>query len=328
MIKKYFKDKFKLILLFILFLLIFVIVFWLYNLPMEAVLYGALLCSVMGVIVIINDYVKFRKKHIELTRLMNCINISIDELPISKNSIESHYEILIKKLFEYNRSLISTGDIEKTEMIDFYTLWVHQIKTPIAAMSLLLQESEGEEKKKLLQELFKIERYVEMVLQYLRLGSLSGDLKLERYGLEEIVKQAIKKYASMFIHKKIKLEINNFDIKVLSDEKWLTFVIEQLISNALKYTNEGSIKIYIEKEKILVIEDTGIGISEEDLPRVFEKGFTGFNGRMDKKATGLGLYLTRKILDKLNHKIEITSREGVGSKVSIYLDNVEFVAYS
>ena len=147
-------------------------------------------------------------------------------------------------------------------------------------------------------ELFKIEQYVEMVLSYLRMEEMSSDLAFEEYQLDDIVRQAVRKYSQMFILKRIRLDFQPLQRAVLTDEKWLVFVVEQILSNALKYTKEGSISIYLTtyREKLmLAIRDTGIGISREDLPRVFEKGFTGYNGRADKKSTGIGLYLCKRL---------------------------------
>ena len=158
-----------------------------------------------------------------------------------------------------------------------------------------------------------------MVLSYIRLGSNENDFVIKEYDLDNIVRQAIRKYAPLFIRKKINLDFQPTTYKVLTDEKWLVFVIEQLLSNAIKYTNKGKISIYPLENKKLVIEDTGIGISKEDIPRIFDKGFTGYNGRTDKKATGLGLYLCKNILDKLSHKISIESEVGVKTKVILDL---------
>ena len=203
--------------------------------------------------------------------------------------------------------------------MDYYTLWTHQIKTPIAAMRLLLQEEEthtGE----LEQELFKIEQYADMALQYQRLESLSSDWQLESCSLDGILRQALKKMATPFIRRRISLEFDGTGATVLTDEKWLTFVVEQLLSNALKYTPPGGrITLYLEADKTLVVEDNGIGIRAEDIPRIFERGFTGFNGRMDKKSTGIGLYLCRRILSRLSHTIAIESRPGEGTRVRVGL---------
>lgn len=323
MLIEYLKDKLRPIALFIIFTLIFAVVFFLYSLPLSAVLYGGLLCLLLTFFIFIYDYLHYCKKHNELCRLKKGIINFVDELPQPQSIFEKDYTQLIYEFDDQFRSMISQNDTAKTEMIDFYTLWVHQIKTPISAMSVLLQENTSEQNTQLLQELFKIERYTELVLGYLRIEDISSDLILCKCNLECIVKQAVKKYAAMFVRKKIKLELCNLDTNVLTDEKWLIFVVEQILSNSLKYTKQGSIKIYSEEDKILVIEDTGIGIASEDIYRVFQKGFTGFNGRMDKKSTGLGLYLCKKILDKLNHKISILSVYGKGTIVKIDLHEVE-----
>ncbi len=168
-------------------------------------------------------------------------------------------------------------------------------------------------------ELLKIEQYVEMVLSYLRLDSDSTDYVLRDCQLDEILRQAVRKLAKMFILKKITLDFQETGKTVLTDGKWLAFVVEQVLSNALKYTPEGgTIRIYGDGDTV-VISDSGIGIQPEDLPRVFEKGFTGYNGRTERKSTGIGLYLCRQVLQRLCHGITITSRPGQGTLVRLDL---------
>lgn len=203
--------------------------------------------------------------------------------------------------------------------MDYYTTWVHQIKTPISVMRMNLQGEDTEEHRELLAELFRVEQYVEMALNWMRLGSDSKDFLFREYALDGIIRQAIRKYAPQFIRRRIRLVYEPAEGKVLTDEKWLLFIIEQLLSNAVKYTQQGSVSIRVVPEKVLEIEDTGIGIAPEDVPRIFEKGFTGYNGRADKKSTGLGLYLCRLTAEKLSHKISVESQVGVGTKVSIDL---------
>ena len=205
------------------------------------------------------------------------------------------------------------------ELVEYYTVWAHQIKTPIAAMRLLLQDADTDEQRALLEQVQSVEQYVEMVLGYLRLESPSSDYVIRNYALDDIVRQAVRKYASQFIRRRLRLEYTPLNVSVITDEKWLLFVIEQVLSNALKYTRSGSVSIMLEAPKTLCIRDTGIGIASEDLPRVFEKGFTGCNGRTDKRATGIGLYLCRRILEKLGHTIAITSTVGEGTTVRICL---------
>lgn len=297
-------------------------------------------------------------------------------LPSPTRFSERQYREIINLLLEERRKMLFKANLKETEMSDYYTLWAHQIKTPIAAMKLLLQNEKSPEAPELrnesdnstelaggipaeknyaeknpasrspsvenpadsyrsdlypagfspavpyalTKELFKIEQYVEMVLYYLRLDSMSSDFLFKQYELRNIVNQAVKKHALLFINSRLSFNIGEFSGKVVTDEKWLSFVIEQVISNALKYTVRGSISIDAEttpEKMILIIEDTGIGIRPEDLPRIFERGFTGYNGRLDKKSTGIGLYLCKQIIDKLSHTIEVTSEVGKGTKVCI-----------
>ena len=318
-IRGYIKQNIKVLLLFIVFALVFCIVFSLYDLEIEAIYYSVMLCTFIGLIYICINFINYYKKHIQLYKLQNEISISLENLPSPKTLMEEDYTNLILNLNKEYKNYISKSDIAKSDMIDYYTMWVHQIKTPISAMKLLIQTSESEISSDLSSELFKIEQYVEMVLSYIRLGSNENDFVIKEYDLDNIVRQAIRKYAPLFIRKKINLDFQPTTYKVLTDEKWLVFVIEQLLSNAIKYTNKGKISIYPLEDKKLVIEDTGIGISQEDIPRIFDKGFTGYNGRTDKKATGLGLYLCKNILDKLSHKISIESEVGVKTKVILDL---------
>ncbi len=321
-IPAYLKSHLMVILAFLLFSATFLTVYFLYNITLEPVLFSMELVVTMALIFGVIDFLKYHKMHKLLCVLMSCITTEVDKLPHAKSIIESDYQNLIKSLCKERINLILQTDKKQTEMEDYFTLWVHQIKTPISAMRLLLQEETNEQKEVLIQELFKIEQYVEMVLSYLRLDSMSADLILKEYSLSDLVRQAVKKYSIIFIHKKIVLNLEEIDCSVLTDEKWLVFVLEQILSNSLKYTNEGGgINIYMSKtaQKTLIIEDTGIGIRQEDIPRIFDKGFTGYNGRMDKKSTGIGLYLSKQVLNKLSHSITVVSEVGAGTKISIDL---------
>ena len=159
-----------------------------------------------------------------------------------------------------------------------------------------------------------------MVLCYLRLDSNSSDYVIREYDIDGIVRQGIKKFASQFIRKKIKLDYRPSDLKVVTDEKWLLFVIEQVLSNSLKYTKQGSISVFVNNNQELCIKDTGIGIAPEDLPRIFENGYTGYNGRNDKKASGIGLYLCKRICKNLGHEITASSVLGEGTTIKINLN--------
>lgn len=310
------------ILLFLLFGAICAAVLFLYRLPMEAIGYAFALCLVIGVIAVLVDASAYRKKVQKLLEQQEAVKNGTEELPSATDSLEEAYQELIYLAQEERRERTAQLMREKKDITDYFTLWAHQIKTPIAAMRLLFQqETENieqfyEQRKECEGELFKIEQYVEMVLQYLRLNSSVNDFVLQEYSLDSIIRQAIHKYAPMFIRKKLALHYETITTKVVTDEKWMVFVVEQIFSNAIKYTVEGSISIYMEGGN-LVIADTGIGILPEDLPRVFEKGYTGYNGRNDKKASGIGLYLCKQILEKLGHKVYVTSEPGKGTKMKL-----------
>jgi hypothetical protein len=256
-------------------------------------------------------------RYVTLDNIRKEILYSLENMPSCDNLIEQTYTELLKTIQQDSLDYKNLTERTQLDTLDYYTTWVHQIKTPIFAMRLLLQTEQSPNTKALQNELFKVEQYVDMVLSYLRIDSKSTDFVIKSYSLDSIVKGAIKKYAKPLILKKVSIQLDDISSNVLTDEKWLSFVIEQILSNALKYTHTGgSIHIYAVGGR-LYVQDDGIGISTEDLPRVFEKGFTGCNGRLESKSTGIGLYLCKKVLTKLNHTIEIQSRVDVGTTVSI-----------
>ncbi len=231
---------------------------------------------------------------------------------------EEDYTAILRFVLREYRTAAAAFQQEKQDAVDYYTTWVHQVKTPIAAMKLILQAEDTEEHRQLLAELFRMEQYVEMVLMYLWLDSESNDLVFERHSLDDIIRQAVHKYAHEFVRRKLSFTCEPTDLQVLTDEKWLLFILEQVLSNALKYTQSDGIVIEVSEDAVLTVRDTGIGIAAEDLPRIFEKGYTGYNGRADKKSTGLGLYLCRRTAAMLGHRIWAESEAGAGT--AIFLD--------
>lgn len=300
---------------------------YLYDIPFEKTRYIAEFSGAGVFLCLLVDILKYAERWKELKR---CIATS-DTYPgmfyTVPGDLEALYRSMIAKMRQEKEELIFEDQKRYTEMMDYYGMWAHQIKTPIAAMRILVQSGmdreENEENQKLFRqlqmELFKTEQYVEMVLSYLKIGDIAKDMVLECCDLGKVVRQAVKKYSKLFILQKLSLEMGEIAEIVLTDEKWLSFVVEQILSNALKYTKSGSVSIYLEQEGVLVIKDTGIGISAEDLPRIMEKGYTGYNGRIDKRSTGIGLYLCKKVMDKLHHQLRIDSEDGKGTKVVLDL---------
>lgn len=319
MLLSYVKSRKKGIFVIMVSLGIYISVFFLYGMPLEPIGYAAALTFLFIISIAVFDILSFVRRHKILKKLQNSITLSDYMFPKPKDMIEEDYQQLIKILDKARSDVINEKEQTYHDMVDYYTIWAHQIKTPIAAMRLILQSGGDNGSNELQEQLFKIEHYVEMVLQYLRTESMNADLVLTKVQLDNIIKNAVKQYAKIFIRKKIKLNYSGVNYEVLTDEKWLTFVVKQILSNALKYTNSGEISIYMDPEMsdTLVIEDTGIGIEQEDLPRIFEKGFTGYNGRLNHKSTGIGLYLCKRILDRLAHTIKVSSEAGRGTRVMI-----------
>ena len=298
---------------------IFAVVLYLYRMPVEAVGYAAALCASVLLLWAVIRFILWRRRVIRLEEMQGRAALTLDQLPEPEGLEAEAYQELLRELDELRRQVSSDADAREREAVDYYTMWVHQIKTPIAAMGLLLQGDDTERGRELRSELFRIEQYVELVLSYLRLGSDASDYVIREQELDAILRQAVRKYAPLFIRGKVSLELSPTGLRVLTDEKWLQLVVEQVLSNAVKYAPGGQVRIYA-RDTRLIVEDTGVGIAREDLPRIFERGFTGCNGRMDKRATGIGLYLCREICRRLGHTITAESEVGRGTRIIIGLD--------
>lgn len=307
------------ILLFAVCVLIFAVSFILYHIPVQAVVYPTLLCLLCAVFFLAIGFSRYRKKHERLNTVKRLTAAMMDTLPEAEDIIDSDYAEIIENLRTELLQLDTESSARYSEMTDYYTVWAHQIKTPIASMKLKLQSEDSPLSRQLSSDLFRIEQYAEMVLAFLRLESTSSDYVFREHDIDGIIRQSVKKFASDFIGRKLKLEFIPTELKIITDEKWFSFVLEQILSNALKYTREGGIRIYAEEKK-LYISDTGMGIAPEDLPRIFEKGYTGFNGRLDKSASGLGLYLCRRICKNLGIGISVDSVPDKGTCVCLDLE--------
>ena len=321
--KQYLKQRRRGIAMALLFGVLFVITFILYRLPVKAVLYPMGLCAVFSMIFIFFDFRRVKHKHEVLSSITTMTDARTGVMPAVDGVEDADYQEIIRRMSDEHTLYRTEMNRKYADMIDYYTVWGHQIKTPIASMRLHLQNEDTPLSRKISTDLFRVEQYVEMVLTYLRMDSESTDYVIREYDLDDIVRQTVKKFAGEFIDRKLRLVYEPLNTSVITDEKWLSFVIEQVLSNALKYTPSGSITISLEPEKKLCIRDTGIGISPEDLPRIFENGYTGYNGRTDKKASGLGLYLCKRICANLGHSIQAESKVDAGTVMIIDLAQVK-----
>lgn len=308
----------------------------------QDVVYAAMLDAILLLITVLVGFFRYSSK---VKALSNALKRPVEEqaqLPEATDDVEILYHRLLENQSIARSESESSAAVRQSQMRDYYSMWVHQIKTPISAMKLLL-EAEREELGQLMcdeeqqaafkelsdnldsfeDELFRIEEYVGMALQYQRVSSTENDFVLEKVSVDGIIRDTIKKYAKIMIRRHIGINYSGTKKQVYTDEKWLAFILEQVLSNAIKYTPKGFVTIETAEEKdrfFITIKDTGIGIKAEDLPRVFEKGYTGYNGHADKKATGIGLYLCRQMADKLGHTIRMESELGKGTKVWIGFD--------
>ena len=307
---------------------VFAVVIYLYRAPMETALYGAAICAVMTAGLGAADFVRARHRHETLMLAVKNPEAMPESLPEPEGFIEADYTAAVKALRQENAALRASYTMAREEADDYYVLWTHQIKTPISAMHLVLQSGElGEaERRELTAELFSVEQYVELAMNYQRLSGDGSDLVIAECPLDEVVRRAVRKYARQFIRRGLSLDFVPTEYTVLTDDKWLQFVIEQVLTNALKYTREGGISIYMASPGVLTVADTGIGIAPEDLPRIFQRGFTGYNGRGDKKSTGIGLYLCRRVMGMLGHTISAESQPGNGTKILLGLRHDERAA--
>lgn len=321
--REYIRSRLGIFVLWILCCGVFAAVFSGYSLPIEAVLYAAGISFLFEAAFVIFDAIRYARRVRELKKCAEEILISVDGLPSANDAAGRLYIDMILRLFAEKSKIQAESAVRAADLSDYYTAWAHQIKTPIAAARLLLQSGDCDEEE-LSEQLRKIEEYTEMAMCYARLSSESADFVIREYSADELVRKTARKFSSQFIRKELALNIKPIEVTVVSDEKWLCFVIGQIISNALKYTNSGGVEIYSEG-MTLCIKDTGIGISAEDLPRIFEKGYTGLNGRIDDKASGIGLYLCDKICKKLGHGISAESgKNGTTIKLDLSRGNIVF----
>lgn len=303
---------------FILFACLILVCQLLLGMPLKILWYPYALCILIGLVFLVIGYRRQRRTIEELGRITGLPAELIDDLPNPLSPEAAAYQRIIRALCDENVQRQAELNQSYHDMIEYYTAWAHQIKTPIAAMKLSFQNEDSALARQSLNELKRIEQYVDMVLTFLKLDAGDIDFVIREHSLDDIIRPVIRSFAGEFINRKLRLEYDPIEYTVLTDDKWLAFIIEQVVSNALKYTRSGTIRIYMVGAS-LCISDTGIGIEAADLPRIFEKGFTGYNGRTDRRASGIGLYLCKRIAERLGHGISAESSVGRGTTIRIDL---------
>lgn len=304
---------------------IFAVVFALYKLPLEAVVYPALLSLIFSISIFLFGYLIERKKITQLKEAQERKELlDTENLPLEAG-LEREYGELVKLLVQEHVATVTGMNVKYQELSQYYTLWAHQIKTPIAAMRLKLTGMDSSFTRGISSDLQRIEQYVDMVMTYVRLGADATDYTFRQCSVDDIIKSNVKKFSSDFILKKLAFDFEESGLTIITDEKWLGFIIEQLLSNALKYTQKGKLSVCSrlvegdgQRAVEISISDTGIGITPDNLPRIFEPGFTGLNGRMENnRASGIGLYLVKRICDNLGMSISAESVAGAGTTVTV-----------
>lgn len=315
--------------------MLFVSVILYISSPAEAsignVIYTNAVCFILAAIYLGIGFIYRGKFYRELTAVIEKGgDAMIAAMPEPQTAEQALYLQLVGKLQREHMLELQTLVNEKRDHQDFIMAWIHEVKLPIAASRLLIDNSLDKSVDFLVDkfedELGKIDSYVEQALYYSRIDSFSKDYFITEVQLSRMMKDSVKKYAKLFINKRIRFTMEEAGYDVQSDSKWLAFILDQITANSLKYTNEGGqVSVRFEedrKEKRMLIEDTGIGIASEDVGRVFEKGFTGANGRSQFKSTGMGLYLAKQLALKLGHDLSIQSKEGSWTRVTIHFPKI------
>lgn len=290
--------------------------------------YALLLMGVILALAALVSFLGYARRRLLVWQALEHLPPEPQSLPQAHTPLEEGFRALALAYGEQFRKQTDQARRLENERTDYYTLWVHQVKTPIAALNLMAQSETPVDRELLRQEIYKIEQYADAALSFQRLESMSSDLVLTQVDLYPLCCQVVKRLRPLFSYRRIRLAMEPFACQALSDAKWLGLVLEQVLTNALKYQGEGGlVTVSLASPQVLTIADRGIGIRAEDVPRVFERGFTGYTGRSGEKSTGIGLYLCRQACLGLGHRISLTSRQGEGTTVTLDMRRESFEAF-
>lgn len=323
---KYLKDKLFIILTFLFSYIIILLMLVAFKIDYSLIIAITIVLFLMILIIILTDY--FRKKGFYNTLINNTNKLDKKYLVLETLYKPDFYEgkIAYDTLYDINKSM--TENVKKhndqlTDFKEYIEMWIHEIKVPIASLVLQIHNNKDKKSKDILKKINKIDELTEQILYYVRTESIEKDYLIKDANLNKIVGEVALKNKDYLLENKINFVCNNLNYDVLTDSKWLVFILNQIVNNSIKYKKEKGdaiLKIYAENNKKsikLIIEDNGIGIIESDLPRVFDKSFTGYNGRIRHKSTGMGLFIAKSLCDRLGHKIEIESKQNEYTKVII-----------
>ena len=289
-------------------------VLWSYDI--RAVAYSLVLCAAIATVPFFIGYYSFKSRVKQLEGIIGDYDTACERLPREKSGAEREWHEIVCSMFAEMKKREREAEEKLKTAENYYTAWAHQVKVPISAIHLILAEADDKTRRDVGAELTRIEQYTDMIMAYVRLDSSSTDYVFREVQLDSVIKSVIRKYSGMFIRKKLTISFEDSSEKVLGDEKWISFILEQLLSNALKYTNRGGIKINVQNG-VVSVSDTGIGIAKEDIPRIFEKGFTGINGRTSGASSGIGLYLIKRVCSEMGYSLSVESEQGEGSMFTV-----------
>ena len=332
--KLFFKEKAITILLLLFGIITIEIFLMAYNVGMFIKIYIPLIIMGLYMISIIIEYFKRKKFYDNLLKMLEELDEKylITEIIKTPNFLEG--QIFKNSLEQIDKSMLENVNKYKymtEDYKEYIELWIHEIKIPIAASKMVIENNKNEVTKSIDEELNKVENYIEQALFYARSNTVEKDYYIRKVVLKEIVNESIKKNKSSLIQEKISINIHNLDIEVNTDNKWIVFILNQIIQNSIKYRKKEKsiIEIYANQGKenvILYVKDNGIGIRQGEITRVFEKGFTGTNGRLsNKKSTGIGLYLCKKLCNKLGIGIELNSVQNEGTEIRLVFPQSSYV---
>lgn len=325
-LSRYLKDKLYFIILFLTFLSLIILLLVGFKVSLELIIVIISLLVIFAILVLITEYLKKRNFYNEFINIVDKLDKKYLVIEMLNPPNFQEGEILYNKLYEINKSMlenIKNYEISMNDFKDYIEMWIHEVKAPLSSLVLMIHNNKNNISSKMVDQVNRLDNYVDQVLFYVRAENAEKDYLIKKTELNKVINKIALKNKDYILENNIDFNVLNCEKKVLTDSKWLEFIIDQIINNSIKYKREiasSFIKIYTEEnneELRLIIYDNGIGIDAKDLPRVFDKTYTGTNGRLKSKSTGMGLYIAKNLCEKLGHKIAIESKVNEYTKVII-----------